>query len=192
MVAVLLPNAKQQFIDINGKPLVGGRVYFYVVGTLAPKNTWQNSAQTVLNTNPVILDSRGQAIIYGTGAYRQIVKDSGGNTIWDQITFAAGSSGSQSGAPKTIFFADSPYTMTIYDGVLLCDLTGGSIVVNLLPATDYGGILTVAIKGDTHSNDLTVVPNGTDTIIGLSSFQLLYQDQSQDFASDLVSYWQTV
>jgi hypothetical protein len=84
MTASIIPNAKNQFVDINGSPLVGGFVYFYEVGTLVPKNTWTDSAQTSLNTNPVVLDSRGQAIIYGTGAYRQILTDSLGNTIWDQ------------------------------------------------------------------------------------------------------------
>jgi hypothetical protein len=84
VTASLVPNAKQQFVDINGNPLVGGTVEFYLPMTLTPKNTWQDSAQTILNTNPVVLDSRGQAIIYGTGAYRQILRDADGNLIWDQ------------------------------------------------------------------------------------------------------------
>lgn len=83
MTASPLPNGKQQFVDINGAPLVGGTVGFYLPATLTPKNTWQNAEQTVLNTNPVVLNSRGQAIIYGTGSYRQILKDSAGNVIWD-------------------------------------------------------------------------------------------------------------
>lgn len=83
MPASLVPNGKQQFIDINGAPLVGGLVYFYLPNTLTPKNTWQDAAQVTLNANPIILDSRGQAIIYGTGAYRQIVTDSLGNQVWD-------------------------------------------------------------------------------------------------------------
>lgn len=83
MTASLIPNAKQQFVDINGSPLVAGAVYFYERGTLIPKDTFQDAAQTILNTNPVILDSRGQATIYGQGAYRQILEDAAGNTIWD-------------------------------------------------------------------------------------------------------------
>jgi hypothetical protein len=84
MPASLVPNAKQYFPDINGNPLVGGFVYMYQSLTLIPKDTWKNSGQTVLNTNPVILDSRGQAVIYGVGDYRQIVTDADGNTIWDE------------------------------------------------------------------------------------------------------------
>lgn len=85
-IATLLPNAKQSFTNGNGTPLAGGKVYFYVPGSTTPKNTWQNSSATILNTNPIILDAAGRAIIYGTGAYRQIVVDANGNTIWDQIT----------------------------------------------------------------------------------------------------------
>lgn len=86
MTAVLLPNAKAQFIDSTGKPLVGGKVYFYIPNTSTLKDTYQDAAQTILNTNPVILDANGQAIIWGVGTYRQVVYDQYGNLIWDQIT----------------------------------------------------------------------------------------------------------
>jgi hypothetical protein len=82
----LIPNAKAQFIDQNGLPLASGTVGFYFPGTLNPKATYQDSAGTISNTNPVQLDSRGQALIWGSGVYRQIVKDASGVTIWDQIT----------------------------------------------------------------------------------------------------------
>lgn len=82
----LLPNGEQQFISNTGAPLASGTVTFYVPGTTTLKNTWSNSAQTILNTNPVVLDSGGRAVIYGSGAYRQVVKDSNGNVIWDQLT----------------------------------------------------------------------------------------------------------
>lgn len=86
MTAALLPNAKAQFIDSTGKPLVGGKVYFYIPNTSTLKDTYQDSAQTILNTNPVVLDANGQAIIWGVGTYRQVVYDQNGNLIWDQIT----------------------------------------------------------------------------------------------------------
>ncbi len=84
--ATLLPNGKQTFLDQNGSPLSQGTVQFFVPGTTTPKATWQNSGQSILNTNPVALDSSGQAIIYGAGCYRQVVRDVNGNVIWDQPT----------------------------------------------------------------------------------------------------------
>lgn len=86
ILGTLLPNGKQQFFDSNGSPLVGGSVYFYIPSTSTLKNTWQDPGETILNTNPVVLDSLGSAVIYGTGQYRQVVKDAGGNTLWDQLT----------------------------------------------------------------------------------------------------------
>lgn len=84
----LLQNGKQQFIDQNGLPLANGTVGYYAPGTLNPQATYQDQAGTIQNTNPITLDSRGQAIIWGTGTYRQIVKDASGVTIWDQIVDA--------------------------------------------------------------------------------------------------------
>ena len=83
MSAILLQNGKQAFTDLNGHPLVGGKVYFYAPATSTPKDTWQDAPQTVLNTNPVVLDARGEAAIYGSGAYRQVLRDADSNLIWD-------------------------------------------------------------------------------------------------------------
>jgi len=82
----LIPNALAQFIDSSGAPLASGSVGFYFPGTLNPKATYQDVAGTIANPNPVPLNSRGQALIWGSGVYRQIVKDASGVTIWDQIT----------------------------------------------------------------------------------------------------------
>jgi hypothetical protein len=84
-MASLLNNGKQQFIDLLGRPLAGAKVYFYTPGTEAKKDTWQDAAKTIPNTNPVTLDVRGQAVIYGDGIYRQVLKDRLGVTIWDQL-----------------------------------------------------------------------------------------------------------
>lgn len=92
MTATLLPNAKTQFLDQNGKPLVAGQVFFYIPNTSTKKDTYQDPAQTILNTNPIVLDMYGQALIWGTGTYRQVVYDQFGNLIWDQITQDANAS----------------------------------------------------------------------------------------------------
>lgn len=89
--ASILPQGKTQFLDNNGKPLTSGTVDFYIPSTTTRKTTWQNSAETVANSNPVVLDAGGRAIIYGDGSYRQVVKDRLGNVIWDQVTSSTGS-----------------------------------------------------------------------------------------------------
>src|SRR5581483_8130265 len=123
----LLPNGMQTFLDQNGQPLASACVYFYTPGTLAPKATYQNSAQTIANTNPVQLDAAGRAIIYGTGTYRQIVNATGPNPstpclpagaqIWDQLTASTDSSttiyaGASSGTPNAITVTAASFTGT--------------------------------------------------------------------------------
>lgn len=94
--ASLLPSPELQFSDQNGKPYVGGKVYMYIPNTNTFKTTWKDANQTIPNTNPITLDGAGRAIVYGTGTYRQILRDSLGNTIWDQITSDYATAGSYS------------------------------------------------------------------------------------------------
>ena len=86
--ATLLPNGQQTFLDANGDPLTGGSVYFYIPSTTTDKTTWSDPDEVMPNANPVVLDAAGRATIYGSGSYRQILKDSLGNTIWDKLTSA--------------------------------------------------------------------------------------------------------
>lgn len=85
MNGYLIPPGKSTYVDSNGRPLMGGKIHFYDAGTQTPRNTWKDVLKTVLNTNPVILDARGQASIYGEGTYRQVLTDSAGNLIFDQV-----------------------------------------------------------------------------------------------------------
>src|SRR5215467_6782590 len=82
----LLPAPEVQFIDENGAPYAGGSVEFYIPGTDTPKDTWSDNGGTALNTNPVVLDAAGRALIFGDGDYRAVLKDALGNLIYDQWT----------------------------------------------------------------------------------------------------------
>ena len=94
--ATLLPPGKNCFYDSNGASLAAGSATFYIPSTSTLKTTWQDGGQVVANANPVILDSAGCALIYGSGTYREVLKDLNGNLIWDQLT--ADTSGGSSGA----------------------------------------------------------------------------------------------
>jgi hypothetical protein len=80
----LLESPVQQFCDANGEPYAGGLLSTYVQGTTTPKATWSDPGGTSLNTNPIVLDSAGRALIYGDGLYRLVLQDAVGNLIWDQ------------------------------------------------------------------------------------------------------------
>jgi len=70
-VAILSPLPKMQFFSTAGAPLVGGKLYSYVAGTTTPLATYTTQAGTIANTNPVILDSRGEASVWlASAAYK--------------------------------------------------------------------------------------------------------------------------
>jgi len=83
-MAVLSPPPKAQFFDANGAPLAGGKVYTYAAGTTTPLATYTTAAAGTPNTNPVILNARGEADIwYANGvSYKVVLKDSSDATIW--------------------------------------------------------------------------------------------------------------
>jgi hypothetical protein len=86
MTAYLLPVPKLSWRDGNGLPLVGGTVETYVPNTTTLKDTWRDREQTTLNAHPIVLDSRGETVMWGNGSYRLVVKDAAGNLIYDQVS----------------------------------------------------------------------------------------------------------
>jgi len=68
--------------DSNGVPLSGGKLYTYKPGTTTDKATYSDKTLVTANTNPVVLDSRGEADVYGEGRYKFVLKDSSDTTIW--------------------------------------------------------------------------------------------------------------
>jgi len=111
-MATLTPNPKMQFFDQNGNPLVGGKVYTYLTGTLTPQFTFTDATGTVNNTNPVILDARGEASIWlGNLPYRFILKTADDVTVWT----SDGLSGYLTPTTKGVnrFTADGSFTVPV-------------------------------------------------------------------------------
>lgn len=145
LAATLLPPGEITFVDANGAPLTGGTVQFYIPNTTTPKDTWQDASQSTLNTNPVVLNSAGRAIIYGSGCYRQVVKDSLSNLIWDQSTCDT-----------------APATGTAWGGT-----SGGTPNVQTVVAPDFSGgngQILEFLAGSTNTGSLTLNPNGSGPI----------------------------
>lgn len=80
----LMPTPKQQFFGPLGLPLIGGKIFTYAAGTTTPKATYTDKAGTTPQTNPVILNTRGEPnqAIRWAGAYRVVVQDALGNIIY--------------------------------------------------------------------------------------------------------------
>ena len=73
---------KFQAYDGNGNPLDGGFLYTYAANSSTAKATYSDKGLTAANTNPVVLNARGEAVVYGTGQYKFILRDSAGSLIW--------------------------------------------------------------------------------------------------------------
>lgn len=88
------PLLKAQFLDDNGNPLSGGLLYTYLAGSSTPVNTYTDSTGGTQNTNPVVLNARGEADVWLSSAlaYKFVLKDSLDAEIWsvDNITIPEG------------------------------------------------------------------------------------------------------
>lgn len=123
-MAVPIPWVKTQFLDANGDPLAGGKVYTFEAGTSTPKVSYTDQTAGTPNANPVILDAAGRADIWLQGsAYKIRVDDADDTTLYtvDNI-------------PATSVFAGSPVsTRQTANATLACTdnasvLTASSIV----------------------------------------------------------------
>ena len=79
----LSPTPKLQFFDANGDPLAGGLLYTYAAGSTTPLTTYTDSTGVSANTNPIVLDSRGEANVWlGAAIYKFALYTSVGVLIW--------------------------------------------------------------------------------------------------------------
>lgn len=83
MTALLAPTPIFRATDGLGLPLFKGILNTYVAGTLTPQATYTDSSQTTQNTNPIILNARGEAQIWldPTKSYKFALTDQFGNNI---------------------------------------------------------------------------------------------------------------
>lgn len=89
-MASLMPQGKQRYTDNNGNNLSGGKVFAYAAGTSTPLDTYSDQAGTIPNTNPVVLNARGEATIFwGSSAYKVVLKDASDVEIWTQDNLQA-------------------------------------------------------------------------------------------------------
>ena len=98
-MASLTPSPKMQFFTANGLPLVGGKLYTYAAGTTTPLATYTDSTGASSNTNPIILDSRGEANVWlANSLYKFELRDSVDALIWTSDNIGNASSYTGTGA----------------------------------------------------------------------------------------------
>jgi hypothetical protein len=124
-MAVLMPEGKQSFTNDAGVPLSGGKLYTYAAGTTTPKTTWSDNLETAPNTNPIILNARGEATIFWNGVYKVELRTAADAVIWtvDNVS-----------APN-----DAALISFIQDGAGAVTRTAQAKMRDLFAVTDFGG-----------------------------------------------------
>jgi len=119
-MSTLAPTPKLQFFDANGAPLVGGKLYTYEAGSTTPLATYTDSTGVSANTNPIILDSRGEANVWLAGAsYKFALYTSVGVLIWtvDNINGSTFASNATGDGTTTAFSVVNGFTAIYINGV---------------------------------------------------------------------------
>ena len=146
MSTILSPAPKLQFFTEGGIPLAGGKLYSYAAGTTTPLATYTTSSGVQNNTNPIILDSRGEAAVWlGAASYKLKLTDSTDVEIWtvDNITTQ-----------------DAMNALTAFEASLAS--TQGSSLVGYVPASGPPGRTVQAKLRDVVSvKDFGAVGDGT-------------------------------
>jgi hypothetical protein len=82
MAQLLTGTLRYIALDANGNPVAGAKVYTYYPGTLTPKTTYSDEAETAANANPIVCDSSGRAVVrLASGGYRLRVTMPDGVTL---------------------------------------------------------------------------------------------------------------
>ena len=97
-----LPRSQQH--DLNGKPLIGAKLYIYTAGTLTPANAYANSGLTVLLPHPMETDALGRLPMFwlADGSYRARFTDIAGNVQFDDDAILAIGPSSGGGGGGTV------------------------------------------------------------------------------------------
>ena len=92
-----LAGAGSQFFDDSGNPLTGGLLYSYAAGTTTPAATYTDNTGTVLNSNPIVLDSAGrptsQIWLTNFNSYKFVLQNSALVQVWSMDNISAIRSG---------------------------------------------------------------------------------------------------
>ena len=142
MSASLFPTPVMQFFTANGVPLVGGKLYTYAAGTVTPLATYTDYNAGTANTNPVILNSRGEASVWlGNSFYYLVLTDSADVQIWTADNVTGSSFGAQGGGLDHVFQLNQLVVTTNYT------LPTGYSAMSVGPITVNSGVTVTVPSG---------------------------------------------
>lgn len=177
--ATLLRNPRLRFFDTYDLPLVGGSLYTCPPGSpdiSTLKASWQDYAKSILNPNPIILDSSGYSLpIFSDATYKIFVYDSKGNLI-------SATDNVWSTTLGLVQLAAAPYQFWDANGNLLedgklytCYPGAATTQANQLKASySDAGLSTL------NDNPIALDDNGQCTIYSATDFYKLFLTDAND------------
>lgn len=194
------------YVTAAGEPVSGGSIEFYQAGTSTARTVYSDAALTVSLGTIVYTDSYGfpvstqggstrVSIYTGTAAYKVVVKNSSGTTLFtrDNIPGALDTSGftTTSALPTVPVSAKTAaYTITTSDRGYLFNAnpTGGTFVLTLPSAVTAGDNFTIGIRHNGTANQVTIAAVSSQNIRGpgtpTSYFALVGRGEEVWLASD--------
>lgn len=167
MTEILTPSPVQHFHATDGTLASGYQVYAYLAGTTTKTSTYNASAGggSNLNTNPILLNSRGEANIWldATGTYKFVLapptdSDPPSNAIWTVDNLAIGSSNTivvasvpPSGSKGLLWLDTSvtPNALKVYDGSQF-------VIVGYLDAVNHNFSTGLGLPSGTSAGSATL------------------------------------
>lgn len=149
MTDVLTPWPRAQFFANNGTPAAGHRLFTYAAGTSTKLATHTSSTGLVNNTNPIVLDYRGEAAIWvpPNVAYKYVLAPPGVDDpptapIWsvDNLT---------SSQLVTLYGGVDTGSANVYTLTFVANFTAytDGIIIYWIPANTNTGPSTVNVNG---------------------------------------------
>jgi hypothetical protein len=179
----VIPFLLSGLVDLSQTALSGGQVYTYAAGTTNPKTIYADKALTSAYGQPLILDSDGRAIAYGSGLYKFVVKDAVGNTVFTADNVEINS------LAEILTDATDPFgTDLAQTNLTVTNLTAASATISTLAALQPTTLNGLSMNNTTITAVATAttpagVPNlqQVTDLIGSSSINtdnLMYRDGS--------------
>jgi hypothetical protein len=170
--------------DLDGGVLAGGKVWHYEAGTTTDKAIYEDDAAAAESAQPIVLDSRGCAKVYGTGLYDLVVTDAAGVTIESFNGLNAGDApGSLTAAGllallKTVDGATSGLDADQLDGnhasafLTSASYSAADVLAKLLTVDGTGSGLDADLLDGSHASAFATAAQGAkaDTALQASGF----------------------
>lgn len=156
------------FLDANGNPLSGGKLYTYTAGSSTPENTYTTQAGSVANANPVILNSNGYPASGGSVVeiwltagveYKFTLKTSADVTVWERDDISGINDTSVTidqwvSGPAPTFVSTTSFTLVgdqttnFHAGRRLKTTNSGGTIYSTITASTFGAVTTVTVAND--------------------------------------------